>query len=136
MLYHCLKGQTIKLIMSKFGNYFVQACISSLPLNLLGFLYEEINEMVAEIAITNQGNCIYNRLLSRANANQIALLSVGIIKNLSMFANHEFATFVVKQLYNQGSKEAKLEINSFIKGNFHKLAKQQFSSNLIDNVSL
>jgi hypothetical protein len=123
------------LVLDTNGNHVLQKIMIMYPKGKNQFIYEEICKFCCDIARLKQGGSIFQRALDYAHMNQKKMLTMEILKHIKLLINDEYGNFIIQQIMQLKISDFNEQVVAFIKQNFLNLAKNKFSSNVIDRVS-
>ncbi|CDR36778.1 CYFA0S01e04390g1_1 [Cyberlindnera fabianii] len=133
----------VRLITCLNGNHVIQKCIYKFPSEKLQFIVDAIcsNDNIVRVSTHKHGCCVLQKLLNKANLDQILKISQVMLTFVDVLVNDQFGNFAIQFLfeldYFKSSNSLDFLVGEFfskIYNNFVRLSCLKFSSNVIEKL--
>ncbi|KAH3732473.1 Armadillo-type fold [Pelomyxa schiedti] len=133
-----LRYSVVRLIQDLNGNHVIQRCLNTLSSADKQFIYDAVTEPghLVAVATHRHGCCVLQRCIDHASEDQKLQLVLEVVSNALTLVQDPFGNYVVQYVLDlplPGIRVAK-GLAEELQGYFAELAKQKFSSNVIEKI--
>eukprot|EP01125_Pyxidicula_operculata_P017292 TRINITY_DN6055_c0_g1_i2.p1 TRINITY_DN6055_c0_g1~~TRINITY_DN6055_c0_g1_i2.p1 ORF type:complete len:665 (+),score=81.08 TRINITY_DN6055_c0_g1_i2:83-2077(+) len=127
-----LKGSVVSLIQDLNGNHVIQKCLHKMEPNDNQFIYDAVAQHCIQVSTHRHGCCVMQRCIDHATYDQKLQLVEEIKNNALSLVQDPYGNYVVQYAIDLDIPTLPTDIIIKLQGNLHYLAKQKFSSNVIE----
>lgn len=127
-----LNDGVLQLVNDLNGNHTIQKCLSSLPQEFCQFIYDAMYKNCVKFATHRHGCCVMQRCIDAASRERRRKLVGKIIENIKVLVEDAYGNYVVQYVILLKDDEVNDRIVSILSRDIIPLAKQKFSSNVVE----
>jgi hypothetical protein len=132
MIIEALSGQVVDLIQDLNGNHVIQKCLNHLKSPEAQFIFDAVGEHCITVGTHRHGCCVLQRCIDHASGYQ----KVDLIRKITAHSFHlvqdPFGNYVVQYILDLNDASFTSPMCQGFQGKICELAKQKFSSNVIE----
>jgi hypothetical protein len=132
MIIQALSGQVVDLIQDLNGNHVIQKCLNHLKPPEAQFIFDAVGEHCITVGTHRHGCCVLQRCIDHASGYQ----KVDLIRKITAHSFHlvqdPFGNYVVQYILDLNDPAFTTPMCQGFHGKICELAKQKFSSNVIE----
>jgi hypothetical protein len=132
MIIQALSGQVVDLIQDLNGNHVIQKCLNHLKSPEAQFIFDAVGEHCITVGTHRHGCCVLQRCIDHASGYQ----KVDLIRKITAHSFHlvqdPFGNYVVQYILDLNDTAFTTPMCQGFQGKICELAKQKFSSNVIE----
>ncbi|KAG6533489.1 uncharacterized protein LOC121978670 [Zingiber officinale] len=132
MIVSALKPDFVSLIKNGNGSHVAQRCLEYLSPRFREFLFEPAVANCIELARDRQGCCVLQKCMTELDGEQKLRLISKLVAQARVLSEDPYGNYVVQFILGRGIPWATTKILDQLKGHFHRLSIQKYSSNVIE----
>lgn len=127
-----LESKVVELIQDLNGNHVIQKCLNRLKPEDAQFIFDAVGEHCIPVGTHRHGCCVLQRCIDHASGNQKIQLIQKITNHSLELVQDAFGNYVVQYILDLGEPKLSEPVILQFCGMICELAKQKFSSNVIE----
>ncbi|KAI5852319.1 armadillo-type protein [Tricharina praecox] len=129
---HALESKVVELIQDLNGNHVIQKCLNRLKPEDAQFIFDAVGENCIPVGTHRHGCCVLQRCIDHASGLQKVQLIQRITAHSLELVQDAFGNYVVQYILDLGEPTLSEPVILKFCGMICELAKQKFSSNVIE----
>ncbi|KAA8895705.1 armadillo-type protein [Sphaerosporella brunnea] len=129
---HALESKVVELIQDLNGNHVIQKCLNRLKAEDSQFIFDAVGENCIPVGTHRHGCCVLQRCIDHASGLQKIQLIQRITNHSLELVQDAFGNYVVQYILDLGEPTLSEPVILKFRGMICDLAKQKFSSNVIE----
>lgn len=113
------------------GTHIIMKLLSIKSASITNSLCDSINSNLIEIAMNKHGCCVIQKIIEN-NSSLFEPIIMNIIKNCTALITHQYGNYVVQYVLQLNNQHYSIQIINRLVPNFAFLAKQKYSSTVIE----
>lgn len=132
IIVEAFQGQVVDLIQDLNGNHVIQKCLNHLKAEDAQFIFDAVGENCVTVGTHRHGCCVLQRCIDHASGFQKVQLVRQITANSFHLVQDPFGNYVVQYILDLNDPSFTGPMCVGFQGHVAELAKQKFSSNVIE----